>query len=384
MKYILSTLTIIFVLASCGQPGGEATIPETLEGKKKLLATKKSELKALESTVADLEAAIATQDTSTKEKSRTIVTAEKIVRKDFERFVEVQGIVATDDLVNVSSETGGRIVQLPVKEGQYVTKGQLIAKLDLEAINKQIAELETALSLAKDVYDRQKKLWDQQIGSEVQYLQAKNNKERLEKSMETARHQLTKANVYAPISGVLDMLIMKNGEVAAPGMPIGQILNSAKVKVVADVPEAYLTSVKRGQYVTVKFPVLGTEKKAKVSLVGSKIDASNRTFKMEIGMANTGGILKPNLLSLVLLRDFSAKNAVVVPVDLIQQEVGGKDFVYIVGQSEDGPIAKKAYVKTSESYNGEIIITEGLNGDEELIIQGARGLASNELIEVKE
>ena len=137
----------------------------------------------------------------------------------------------SDDYVNATSEVAGRILNLNVQEGQFVSKGQIIAKLDLEQVNKQIAELETSLDLANDVYDRQKRLWDQNIGSEMQYLQAKNNKERLEKSLETIKFQLTKGSVYAPISGTVEKVIVKSGEVTAPGAPIIQILNTNQVKV---------------------------------------------------------------------------------------------------------------------------------------------------------
>ena len=211
--------------------------PQDLKGKKQLLSTKKSDLKALEAEIAQLKQEIAELDTTQRIITRKLVSTQIIGKKDFNRFVEIQGAVEASDVLMASSETGGRIVKLNVKEGQSVSKEQLIAKLDMESVNKQIAELETSLVLAKDVYTRQKRLWDQNIGSEMQYLQAKNNKEQLEKSLETIRYQLTKANVYAPISGVVDQVFSESGEVVAPGAPIVQILNMNRIKVVASVPE---------------------------------------------------------------------------------------------------------------------------------------------------
>ncbi len=385
MRYLFALTLLVIFLTSCGTSPvvDNNKIPEDLEAKRIMLKRKRAEIQELNDFVAKLEEAIETQDPSSKERKFKLVTAEKVTRKNFERFVEIQGLVQTDDIVNVSSEIGGRIIKLPVEEGQYVKKGQLIAELDLESVDKQIAEIEKSLELATEVYDRQKRLWDQEIGSEIQYLKAKNDKERLEKSLETIRFQLEKGEVFAPISGVIDILVLKNGEVTAPGSPIVQILNTSKVKVEADVPENYLQAIRKGELVTIDFPALNRTEKARVSLIGRKIDPGNRTFKVEADVSNKDGLLKPNLLATMLVKDFSVKDAIVIPLELVQQEVGGKDFVYVKGKKEEGLFAKKVYVKTGESYDGEIIVEEGLNGDEDLIIEGARGLANNELIKIQ-
>ncbi len=381
MKYLSSLLLIVFLTAAC-QP--EKLSPEAhLKAQQTLLKEKQKELKDLAKLIGKLEQEIDSLDpNSKKEKPRTLVTSAVIETKDFVRFIDIQSSVKSDDVVMASSETGGRLLNVSVKEGTYVKKGQFIAKVDMESVNKQINELNKTLELAADVYERQKRLWDQNIGSEIQYLQAKNNKERIEKSLETANFQLTKANVYAPISGVVDMVFSKTGEMAGPGAPIVQILSTAVVKVVADVPEKYLTSVKRGETVSIKFPSLNRETKAKVSLLGNSINPSNRTFKVEVNIPNRDGILKPNLLASMLVNDFTEKNAVVIPLELVQQEVSGRSFVYIKGENEEGAFAKKVFVETGESYEGEIIITSGLNGGEEMIVEGARGLAMNELIKI--
>ena len=171
---------------------------------------------------------------------------------------------------------------------------------------------------------------------------------------------------------------------SAPGTPIVQILSTGTVKVVADVPEKYLRTVKRGKTVTIKFPSLDRETQAKVSLIGSSINPANRTFKVEVNVPNRDGILKPNLLASMLISDFAQKDAVVVPLELVQQEVSGRSYVYIKGKNGEGDFAKKIIVETGESYNGEIIIVTGLEGTEELIVDGARGLANNELIKIVE
>ncbi len=379
MKYLFSISICLALLAGCSQP---AEKPTDLAGLQKLVKEKKTSLKSLEKEIAELEADIEKLDTTRREKPRRLVTTQLVERGEFKRFVEIQGSVQAGDVVYASSETGGRIIQLNAKEGQQVRKGQLIARTDLESVNKQISELETALSLATEVYDRQKRLWDQNIGSEIQYLQAKNNKERLEKSLETLKHQLTKGSVYAPISGVVDMVLLENGEVAAPGSPIVQILNSSTVKVVAAVPETYLKSVRRGERVKVKFPALDREVEARVSLIGSSINPANRTFSVEVQVPNRDRVLKPNLLSIMMINDLTEKNVVMIPLELVQQEVSGKDYVFVKSNSAEGPVASKTYVRTSESYEGKIIITEGLKGGEEIIVDGARGLAEQEPIQV--
>lgn len=381
MKYLLYLITLTFVFSACGgEP--EAIWPEDLAGKKALLSAKKDEARTIEADIKKLESEIE-KLAPNKEKSRELVTLTEVKRSDFQHFTEVQGSVQSDDYVSASSETGGRILDLKVREGQYVKKGALIAKLDLEGVKKQIAEIEKSLELAQDVYERQKRLWDQNVGSEIQYLQAKNNKERLEKSLETINYQLTKSEVYAPISGVVEMVNLKAGELASPGMPIVTILNTNNVKVVANVPETYLKNVKKGEMVTIKFPALDMEKTARVSRIGNTINPANRTFEVEVELSNAQGLFKPNLLAIMMLNDNTYKDVPTIPIELVQQEVSGRNFVYIKAEGQDGAYAKKVYVKTGDNYDGKIVIEEGLEGGEELLLDGARVVAENALIKVQ-
>ncbi len=378
---ILTTLLLAMLLTACGSEK-KAEWPKDLAGKKELLRAKKGELKGLQAQIDSLMEQIETLDVKA-EKKRRLVTTQQITTQNFERFVDIQGTVQSGEAVMASSETGGRLTQMTAKEGQFVSKGQLIATVDMESVNKQIAEMETSLSLVVDVYERQQRLWDQKIGSEMQLLKAKNDKERLEKSLETARFQLTKANVYAPISGVVDMTFLKSGEMAGPGTPIVQILDIRTVKVVANLPENYLGIIKKGEQVTVMFPALNEERKSRVSLIGRTINPANRTFEVEVKLNNSNGVLKPNLLALMKVRDFAQDNAVVLPLVVVQQEVSGKSFVYIKAEGEEGLMAKKTYVETGESYEGNIIVRKGLTGAEEIIIDGARGLNDKELIKIQ-
>ena len=371
----------VTLIASCSfETGGEA-IPADLEGKKALLITKKKALSKLTAEITSLEKEISELDPTAVQKNVALVYSETVERKDFKKFSEIQGAVEGEDMVSATSEIAGRIIQLNAKEGDYIKKGQLVAKIDVEQLNKQIDELNKALELANTVFDRQDRLWKQNIGSEIQFLEAKNNKERLEKNLETLKFQLTKSEVFAPISGSIENVILKNGEVTSPGTPIIQILDTRKLKIKADAPEDYLKSIRMGEKVTVKIPALDLEQIARVSLIGNTIDASNRTFKIEIGLPKVSNLLKPNLLALVMINDYVLENSVVVPVETVLQEVGGKDYVFIVEQGAEQSIAKKVYVETGESYNGEIVIQKGLNGGEQLITEGARYLTNNDPVD---
>jgi membrane fusion protein (multidrug efflux system) len=383
MKYIIPTLVLSILMAACAEPI-EDVYPEDLEGKKVLLRTKKQELNELTSIISQLEEEIASLDPNIFANNGTKVVTTQLKKRNFEHYIEIQGSIQADDYVDGTSEAAGRILKLTVKEGDQVRAGQLIAELDLEQLKKQIAEIEKSQELANTLYERQKRLWDQNIGSEMQYLEAKNNKERLEKSIETLQFQMSKSKVYAPVSGLVDRVILQAGEMAVPGAPIIQILNPNKLKVVADVPETYLKAISRGKEVNVQFPAIDVEQQARVTLIGSTIDPANRTFEVEANIKKSNNLIKPNLLAIMYIKDYQEEDVVTVPIELVQQEVGGKDFVYIVGKNDKGDgIAQKVYVQTGNSYDGEIVIEKGLTGSEVLITEGARGLAENERVSIK-
>jgi len=373
MKRIIA-ISIILGLVAC-QPKNE----EGLEGKKNLLAEKKKELKQLESEISTLKKEIEVLDPP-KEKKAIQVASTIVSPSDFIRYVEVQGRVEADEIVNVSSEIGGRIVKLYVKEGQYIRQGQLVATTDLSTLEKQIDEIKNQLSLATTVYERQKRLWDQNIGSEIQFLEAKTNKEGLEKSLATLQSQISKKNIYAPISGYVDREFMQAGETAQPGMPIIQLLDTNKIKVSADVQEHFLKSINRGDSVNVHFPALGIDIDETITQIGRTIDLNNRTFDIEIETSSLKGKLKPNLLAIVRFSDFKADDVLSIPLDVVQEEVSGKKFVYIA-QPEDGKlIAKKSYVETGESNVGEVIILSGIKEGDQLITRGAKSISEGDRV----
>jgi len=379
--YLLA-LAIVFLAVSCGGGADVSTEePKTLAEARKALKAKRAEQKQLKGEIATLEALVAKLDPNSKKEKEVPVTVAKVEVKSFNHYVEVQGnVMPAQDPAFASSETGGRIVELNAKEGQYIKKGDLVAKVNLESISKSIAQLDESLNLAKDIFKRQENLWKQKIGSEVQYLQAKSQVESLLKNKETMEYELSKANVYAPASGYVDMVMVKEGEMAGPGSPIIQILNTNSLKVVAAVPEIYLGKVKKGENVTIQFPALDEEQKGRVLMIGRAINPANRTFEVEASISSKNGLLKPNLLSTMLVNDYSVKDAVVVPDQLILQDVSGADYVMVL----EGKKAAKKVVTMGKGYKNETVIESGLTGNETLIVKGARQISDGDMVKVLE
>lgn len=378
-KYFILIAIISSGLISCSAP---EEAEQTVEEKRTSLSALKSEKATLDQKIKKLEAEIEKLDPS-KPKAKKLVTTQVLKSDNFKRYIDIQGSVQSSDAVFSSSETGGRLTSMTVQEGDFVKSGSLIATVDMQTIKNQIIEIEKSLELATDVFKRQERLWNQEIGSEIQYLQAKNNKERLEKSLESINFQLTKANVYAPISGYVDMVFLKKGELAGPGAPIIQIINTSTVKIVADVPESLLGKVRKGEYVEIEFPALEETRKGRVSLLGRSIDPANRTFKVEVEMANSSNKLKPNLLSIMKINDLIVENTIAIPLELVQQEISGKDYVFVADSTANGVVSQKKYVVTGPTFENEIVVEEGLKDGDHIIIDGARGLSSDEQIEIQ-
>jgi len=379
----ISLVIIALVLLGCSARPiqDEGALPTDLSGLKAMRKDKRNEIKMLQNDLKEIEAKITDLEPNRLDKKRLVTTIE-VVRSDFRRYATIQGAIASKNLVTVSSEVPGRLTSVTVDEGHPVKRGQLIASVDLESLKKQRQELETQLELARDIFERQERLWKQQIGSEVQYLQAKNGVDRLERSIETIDYSLTKSNIYAPITGVVDIVNLKTGEMAQPGMPIIMILDTRNIMVVADVPENYLGKIKKGDIVKIHFPALDQDIEAPVTLIGRKIHPANRTFKIEIDLPNKSGLLKPNLLSEVQINDYVEPDVIVISQELIQQEVGGRDFVILAESDDEGSHAKKIYIETGQSYEGAVVVATGLKAGDVLVVEGARGIADLESIQI--
>lgn len=384
ITYIIVAFAMFFLAISCGGGGESASLAEASKdlGKaRNLLKEKREAFQKLKGEIAELEAAIAVLDPNSQKEKETIVTVAKVQVKDFNHFVEVQGnVVPAQEPAFASSETGGRIVELKVKEGQYVQKGDFVAKVNLESISKSIAQLDESLKLAEDIFKRQESLWNQKIGTEIQYVQAKSQVESLKKNKESLEYELSKASVYAPASGYVDMVMLKEGEMAGPGSPIIQILNTNSLKVVASIPEIYLGKIKQGEAVTIQFPALNQEQKARVTMIGRTINFANRTFEVEATVDSKNGLLKPNLMAIMLVNDYAAKNAVVVPDQLILQDVSGANYVMVLENNR----AVKKIVTMGKGYQNETVIDAGLKGDEMLLTKGGNQVADGDLVKVIE
>lgn len=370
MKHLYIILGF-FIIASC-QPTAEPPINElTLEEKKVRLQNLKKEALQLNSSIKELDAMILKEDPEAGKLKKTLVTTLKPEFGDFDHYVEIQGGVEAKRIVGASSELGGRLITMLGQEGNYIRQGALLASVGAETFDRQRAELETALSLARTTYERQANLWKQNIGSEMQYLQAKNRVESIEQSLATLQTQKAKVNVYAPISGIIQMVNAKAGEVVAPGQPIVQIINTATVKVIANLPESLLGKIRRGKKVLIKFPSLEKEVSARVSRVGATINPENRTFEVEVQLPNRGGTLKPNLLAYMLINDESVKDAVSIPTERIQQDVSGQDFIYVIDTTTDGHFtAVKRTLMTGLNYEGQTVVEEGLAKTDVVIDRG--------------
>lgn len=353
-----------FLLTSCG----EKTL--TLEEKKAELQKLKKEYATLKGKIDNLETDIIKEEKpDAKSKLKPV---EAITLKDtiFKHFVEVQGNVESDENVLINPEIPGIVLRKLVKEGERVTKGQTIIELDAESVRKSINEVEVSLELAEVVFQKQQNLWNQKIGTEIQYLQAKNNKERLEKSLASLKTQLSKAFVKSPINGVVDEIKINVGEMANPAMPLARVINLSNVTIDAEVSETYTRDVKKGDTVIVNFPTLQKEINTPVTLVGQYIKSENRTFKIQMRTANTEGLLKPNTLAVVKINDFTKTKAITAPNHLIQKSTNGTKFVYVVRKESNKDIVRKVVVETGKTYQGATLVLSGLQAGDVLIDKG--------------
>jgi RND family efflux transporter MFP subunit len=366
----LSLAFLALTLWACSTEGKDKQT--LLAEKKKALATLQKEIAALEREVGASAAAQAS--------TRKLVELQPLTKTEFLHFIEVQGTVESDQNINVMPEMQGIIESVLVKEGQHVSAGQTIAILDRSLLQTQIAELETRLELANTLFEKRQNLWKQNIGSEIEYLQAKNQKESLEKSIAALKTQMGKAVVTAPISGVIDAVFAKQGEMASPMSPMVRIVNLSQVKVRAEVSEAYLANINRGDEVTVAIPAMGVERKEKISFVSQVINPTNRTFTIQIEINNKEGNLKPNAVVAVKINDFTQKEAIVVPSNVVQLGTDGNKFLYIAEKQGNDMIAKKVVVETGISYDGQTLIKSGLRGDEQVIVKGYNEVTTGDVL----
>jgi len=373
IKYTTFILSIVVLATACKQ--------DELTKKKEELKEYKSEVLELNVKIESLEKEIASLDPEFAKANRqaTLVTTVPIEKDKFQHFVEASGSVESRKNITLSAETMGNIERIYVTEGQDVRRGQLLLKLDDEILRNNIREVETSLDLANSVYQKRKNLWEKNIGTEVQYLEAKNNTESLQSKLATLRSQLKQANVTAPFSGSIDKVWVREGEMAQPGSPMIRMISMRDMYIEADLSESFVGKFEAGQPVMVKFPSLDKEFESKITAVSKVIDENNRTFSVEIELPETDYMVKPNMISVVKLKDFEKNNAVIVPTNLIQMDKYG-DYIYVMQNSDTLDIAKKIQIKKGKTYKNKTVVEEGLSGDELLIDDGFREVTDGNVV----
>lgn len=342
----------------------------------------KAEHEKINLRIQELNDAIALVDTS-KSLSYTSVKTQLIVPQTFVHYIEVQGNLQSDKNITLNAEVPGIIKNITVNEGDYVTKGQTLALIDAEVIRKNLEEVKTSYALSKTLFEKQESLWKQKIGSEVQYLQAKTQKESLEQRVEALQAQLDKTVIKAPFDGVIDQIFTREGEIANGMLPVMRIVNISTVYVSADVPENYILNVKKGSEAKLEFPSLNLVINTKVTQVGNYINPGNRTFKVRFDIPNQNEMLKPNLISVVKINDLKIDSGIVISNDIIQQDAKGKKFVFTVYSEGNNKKVQKKYITPGEMYNNNVRIKEGLSFGDEVVILGGNTVRAGELVQIK-
>lgn len=347
---------------------------------------KKAELEKLKKERADLDAKIAAleSDSTVVGKDTTAVKAKEVAALElqpraFNHYVQTQGSVEAEDNINVSAKIPGVVTQVYVKEGQAVAKGQVLAQIDNSVTLQNILSMKAQLDLANSVYERQKNLWDQKIGTEVQFLQAKTAKESLEKQLAALHEQNEMAKIKSPISGTVDAVSVKVGENIAPGQPAARVVNTSDLKLKAGISEAFVSNIKKGDKVEVFIPELNKTYKATVTFVARTIDKLSRTFPVEVKLPSDAA-LRPNMSAVVKVIYHTESAAIVVPVNTVQT-VNNEKIVYIVEQDGKHLVARKKVVKVEGIFGDGAQVT-GLKAGDKVITVGYQSLSDGEYVKI--
>lgn len=311
------------------------------------------------------------------------VHVEELQLSEFRHFVNVQGDVESDKTIMITPKLTATVVEILVRAGNDVKKGDVLARLDGDITRSQIKEVETQLELAKTLFERQKNLREQGIGSEVEFLQSKTQYEAANNQLSTLKEQYENYTVRAPISGTINYVGLKVGETVGPNEPVFQLANSDALKITAEVSEAYITRIDQTDSVEISFPSLDVVITKKLDVVSKVINPSNRTFRIEVYIPNQGGQIRPNMMAKLKINDVTLKNQIVVPVNTIQQALG-TNYAFVAEENEDGWIASLKEVTFSQSYNNDLVITDGLQAGDLLITAGYANLSDGDAISIQE
>ena len=381
MKHLLFPILILVMLAGCG--GGATNVDAQLQAKRATRDSLKAEREKLNKAIAEVEAWLAKHDPD-QQRSLPVVTTYTLQPRDFAHWTEAHGSVRADQNALVYTSTGGEVRRILVQAGQRVSRGQTIVDIDVDALRQQIQQAEANVELARTVFQRQAKLWEQKVGSEVQYLQAKANRDAGEAQLKALREQLRSAQVTAPFDGVVDEIFPNLGDMANPMQPVARVVALGRASIEVDLAEDLLTKVKMGDPVEVVLPETGESLQARIDQIGQFINPNNRTFKVTLRMDN-GTQLRPNQLANVRIRDLDVQEALVIPSRLVMENSSGQSYVYVLDEQDGTPRSRKVFVKVLSAQGGELLIdrTEGgLKGGETLIDQGSRLVVDKQEVQV--
>jgi membrane fusion protein (multidrug efflux system) len=387
MKHIFTLIIATLFLASCGGDAKNESVETIItSGNLSKLKEKKKEIEASQIEFANqlelINGAISTIDTT---KKLSQITTFKAKQEVFDHYLELQGSVSTKQNIVIYPEYNGVLSRVYVKEGQRVSKGQILAKIDDGGLSQQLAQLEIQANLAKTTFERQERLWNQKIGSEIQYLQAKSNYEAQLEAVNQIKSQLGKTQVRAPFSGTIDDVMTDQGTVVGAGQsPLIRIVNLNDMYIETNVPETYLSSITKGKKVLVEFPVLGKSIEAKVRQAGNFINAANRTFKIEVAVPNKDKDIKPNLTAKLKINDYSSENSFLIPQSVISENAEGQQYVYVVEDidNKNVGITKRVIIETGKTQEDKIEVLNGLVLDMEIVEEGARSVKEGQDVEI--
>ena len=370
-------ISMLFVLAACS---GTQNENKDVTAKKAELEKLTKDRDALSEKITALEAEILKLGGSSAPEKVKLVEVTALATQDFAHYIELQGKITTEQIYYVTPRgMGGQVKQVLVKQGDQVKKGQLVMKLEDGIVQQNIKQVESQLAFAKNIFSRQENLWKEGIGTEVQYLSSKNNVESLEKQLDLVKEQLSTTQVYAEVSGIVDAVTIKVGETFM-GSPMATItiINPSAMKAVVDIPENYISKVRKGMPVVINVPDISESFNSSINLISETINITSRSFTAESKVPSKSTI-KPNQIAVVKILDHEAKNALVVPVETIQTDEKGK-FVYVLAQEKGKSVARKRSVEIGEFYDALIEVKSGLATGDQLITKGFQGLYEGQLI----
>lgn len=387
MKTSISILTLFLMLLSCGKSQNDSLDSLISSGDLEQIRSRKlslsEEVKSLNEQVSKLDSVIAILDADTK---FPLVNTYEVNPQNFEHFLELQGNVATKQNVLIYPEMAGSLERVYVKEGDRVVKGQLLGKIDDGGLANQLEQLRAQAVLAETTFQRQKRLWEQNIGSEIQYLQAKTSYEAIANNVQQVEQQLGKSSIRAPFSGIIDDVIKDQGTVVSPGpgSEIFRIVNLSNMYINVNVPETYVGSVAEGTKAQVYFPVLGDSVQTRIRQAGNFINPNNRSFSVKIPVPNAAGRIKPNLTARVMINDYSNTDALLVPQSVISENAEGEQYVFIVDKPDEEMkgTAKKRVVITGKTQGRYVEILSGLQQGDLIIQEGARSVKDNQDVQI--